>query len=64
MEATAVVIERIAIAEWQCAVGRERGLSGLFQAAINVEIERIGRVADEADQRLELGDRGPGCRSA
>src|SRR6266404_686347 len=57
MEATAVVVERIAIAEWQGAVGRERGLPGLFQAAINVEIERIGRVADQADQRLELRDR-------
>jgi hypothetical protein len=31
MKATAV--ERIAIAEWQCAVDRERGLPGLFQAA-------------------------------
>src|ERR1700730_17421578 len=58
MEATAVVIERIAIAEWQGAVGRERGLPGLFQAGVNVEIERIGRrVADQADQRLELRDR-------
>src|SRR5882724_937389 len=58
MEATAVVIERIAIAEWQCAVGRERGLPGLLQAAINVEIESVGRMADQADQRLELRDRG------
>src|ERR1700737_2908789 len=58
MEGTAVVIERIAIAEWQgAAVGRERGLPGLFQAGVNVEIERIGRVADQADQRLELRDR-------
>ena len=57
MQATAVVIERIAVAEWQCAVDRERGLPGLFQPAINVEIERIGRVADQADQRLELRHR-------
>src|SRR5690348_889910 len=57
MKATAVVIERIAIAERQCAVGRERGLPGLFQADINIEIERIGRVADQVDQCLELRDR-------
>src|SRR5260370_18428106 len=57
MEGTAVVIEGIAIAEWQRAVDRDRGLPGLFQAAINLEIERIGRMADQADQRLELRDR-------
>src|SRR5258706_16334098 len=57
MQATAVFIERIAVAEWQRAVDRERGLPGLFQAAIKIEIERIGRVADQADQRLETRDR-------
>ena len=43
VQAAAVVVQRIAIAEWQCA-GRERDLPGLFQAAINLEIERIGRL--------------------
>ena len=57
MQATAVVIERIAVGEWHRAVDCERGLPGLFQAAIKIEIERIGRVADQADQRLETRDR-------
>jgi len=56
MQATAVVIERIAIAERQCA-GSERGLRGLLDAGINVKIERICRVADQTGQRLELLDR-------
>ena len=57
METTAVVVERIAITEWQCAVGGERGLRGPLDTGISVEVECIGRMADQTGQRLQLRDR-------
>jgi hypothetical protein len=42
MEAAAVVIERITIAERQRAVDRKRGLPGLFQAAALLHESVVG----------------------
>ena len=61
VEARGIIVERIAIAERQRAVDRERGLAGLLQAGIRIEVEIVGRVADQADQRLKL--RVPAHRS-
>src|SRR5271170_3776823 len=57
MQARGIVVERIAIAERQGAVDREGSLARLLDAGIGVEIDSVGRVADQTDERLELRDR-------